>query len=252
MNILPIALGLGALALLTGLGTKKAAAKGTGAGEPGKSVSDGAKGAGGAAAREASKNDNSAAIEAARKIIANAPEMLGRGDPDEIDAAADKVAPWEPDVARDWHAFAKLIRDSRGRGTEAPVVVNVPSQPKGSVPVVVPDSEPVSAASKSLAAKFALMLQTTKAGKEDKSVVKLFQTDNGLKADGFYGRQTAVMLARKYGIVPPRPPVSWGTAAGGYKSVAPDKQLYRQAMLDLAKTDAARADEWTMAASAAR
>lgn len=261
MNILPIGLAAGAIALLLSFSKKSSAASksGSGVSEIKNGVSNGASSAGASAAKATGSGGSSsdaAAIEAARKIIAKAPEILGRGNPDEIEAAASKIAPWEPDVANDWRAFAKLIRESKG---QKPEVVNIPkkSTPKSTPSpepksIAVPETESVSSQSRAIASKFALMLQSTKSGKEDKSVIKLFQTDNGLNPDGYYGRQTGIMLARKYGIVPPRPPVSWGTSKGGYASVAPDKQLYRQAMIDLAKTDSARADEWTAAAAAVK
>jgi murein L,D-transpeptidase YcbB/YkuD len=235
------------------LTSKKASAAERDDGDAASDVSSGASKAGAAA----SKTDP--ALLEAQKIIQNAATILGRGDPAEIETAAKKIEKWEPDVAKDWRAFAKLIRDAQAKNEAAPSVTNVVKTAPGKKPTTVKTSETavvtepeISASSQALASRFALMLQTTKPGKEDRAVVSMFQSDNGLKADGLYGRNTAVMLARKYRIVPPRPPVSWGTSAGGYKSVAPDKQLYRQAMLDLARTDGARADEWTAAAAAVK
>jgi hypothetical protein len=110
-----------------------------------------------------------------------------------------------------------------------------------------PAQLPPNAAGKTLAAKVALNVHTTKAGQEDKPLMKTFQTNEKLKkVDGLWGSETALAVA-KYGIVPDKPR-HWGTSAGGYNSVLADKQSYRTALLAIAKTDPVRAEEWAAAA----
>jgi hypothetical protein len=212
----------------------------SGAGKAGGSASGGA----GSTGKKAS-----GAAEAQRVIAEEAAAALASGDPERIEAYAKKIEAYYPDAARDARAVADAIRAARAKAKDAP-------SPTPKSPEVVPDEGP-SKAGKKLAADVALMLQQTKPGKEDKSLLKSFSTANNLRSsngtfDGLYGRRVGVCLATKYGIVPPRPPVSWGTTAGGYKSMAPDKQLYREAMLQMAEQDDARSDEWTAAARAVK
>ena len=103
---------------------------------------------------------------------------------------------------------------------------------------------------KILASKVALNVHTTKAGREDANLIRQFQTNEDLKNskgqyDGMYGVATALRVA-DYGIVPDKPR-HWGTAAGGMPSVTADKKKWTTAMLNFAKADPTRAEEWAAA-----
>lgn len=78
-------------------------------------------------------------------------------------------------------------------------------------------------------------------GSEDRAVVKAFQVANQLKSSGNYTPGTAILLAERYGLVPPCP--YWPTN-GRVKS----KANYRGRLLAIAKRDPQRAEEFERAA----
>lgn len=107
---------------------------------------------------------------------------------------------------------------------------------------------------KLLASKVALAYKTAK--KVNGSTVpssaavlcKAFQIQEGLaKQAGLYGSETALALAERYGIVPPKP-LYWGTKGGDYKAYLADREQYSNRIAALAANDPARADEWAAAA----
>jgi hypothetical protein len=224
----------------------------------GGAATDGPKKAGGAVsdgAAGAAKRAKGVA-EAERIIREEAAAVLASGDPAKIEEYAKKIEEYFPDAAKDARAVADAIRKARAAADGGGVTPGPTPGPTPKTPDVVP-ADGASKAGKKLAADVALMLQQTKPGKEDKSLLQSFSTANNLRNskgqfDALYGRRVGICLAQVYGIVPPRPPVSWGTSEGGYKSIAPDKQLYRAAMLKMAQQDSARSDEWTAAATAVK
>lgn len=83
---------------------------------------------------------------------------------------------------------------------------------------------------------------------EPRAVVAAFQTQERLdQTDGSYGYETAMALADRYGIVPPKP-LYWGKKGGPPALPAQQKQAYSTHLLVLASKDPARADEWRTAA----
>lgn len=91
-----------------------------------------------------------------------------------------------------------------------------------------------------MAARLALHLSATRAGRENKVQIAEYQRSNALKPDGLYGPKTALTLA-DYGIVPPKP-FYWPSA-----TAPAAKRDYRAALLRLANADQARFDEWSAA-----
>ena len=91
-----------------------------------------------------------------------------------------------------------------------------------------------------LASRMALMVLGTAPGREDRDLVRLFQSSQGMPTTGLYTPDVAYQLAARYGIVPPKPRV-WGRTKQ-------DKARYRAAMLDFAAKDRQRAEEWRKAA----
>lgn len=94
-----------------------------------------------------------------------------------------------------------------------------------------------------LAAKVSLNLHNTAAGRENKTLVKEFQTQEGLVADGIYGPKSAIAFI-KYGIVP-ETPRSWPKA-----DAATAKAAYAAVLRTQAASDPTRAEEWLRAANA--
>jgi hypothetical protein len=96
-------------------------------------------------------------------------------------------------------------------------------------------------------------LKTAKKGtaSEPKAQVREFQLVERLaKADGSYGSETALALADRYRIVPPKP-FYWGKSkkeGGTYQTLVDDKNAYSAHLLNLATKDPQRADEWRSAA----
>lgn len=271
-KILPIGAGLAILAALMFGGSKDAKAD-TGnsdAGdEPDDKISDkgdaassgaGKAGKEAASAAKAKGSEADAKAEAARIIAEEGMAILASGDPEKIEAYAKRIEAWYPEAAKDARALIAFINEARnkptgGGATPAPTPKKNDEEPAAPSEPVAPSG--TTQANKSLASKVALMVRNTKPGKEDKSLLLTFSQANNLRNssggfDGLYGRRVGVCLAKTYGIVPPRPPVSWGTTKGGYASIGPDKQLYRTAMLEMANSDGARSDEWTAAAAAVK
>lgn len=90
----------------------------------------------------------------------------------------------------------------------------------------------------------AMHLRNSSRYKEDKNLVKAFQQQEGLVADGLYGPKSGLALSY-YGIVPPRP-FYWSS-----KTMKADKADYTSKMLEHAKLDPARAADWTAASKVA-
>jgi hypothetical protein len=129
----------------------------------------------------------------------------------------------------------------------APVVSVGPSPTVSStgaitpVPAVSPGT-PASAA-QVLAAKVALNLHSTAAGRENRDLLKQFQKQEGLVVDGYYGPKSAIAFI-KYGIVP-ETPRQWPKA-----DAATAKAAYASVLRSQAAADPTRAEEWTRAANA--
>lgn len=127
---------------------------------------------------------------------------------------------------------------------------SLPNPPLVIVPAVVsPSSVPlpagVSVSSEQarrlqIAQAMAVDLRNSSKYKENAVLVKEFQQQEGLVADGKYGPKSALALA-ELGIIPPRPRY-WAR-----KTVQADKQRYAQAMLARSATDPARQADWTAA-----
>lgn len=109
------------------------------------------------------------------------------------------------------------------------------------VPAVSPGT-PASAA-QVLAAKVALNLHSTAAGRENRDLLKQFQKQEGLVVDGYYGPKSAIAFI-KYGIVP-ETPRQWPKA-----DAATAKAAYAAVLRSQAAADPTRAEEWTRAANA--
>jgi hypothetical protein len=128
--------------------------------------------------------------------------------------------------------------------------VKVSPSPLPTIPVTPIPGLMVDQAGKDRAGKLALALKFAKksTASEPKTLVKDFQTAEHLSpADGMYGSAVAIILADKYGIVPPQAPFYWGKK-NDYNSIAPDKANYRAVLLKHAAAEPQRADEWNNAA----
>jgi hypothetical protein len=137
-----------------------------------------------------------------------------------------------------------------------PMIVVPDAPPPGIVPVFAP-SEPLPASPlpgvipimmprpiserRALATQIARHLSLTPPGRESKALIQTFQAREGIRPSGYYGPQCAIVLARSYGIVPPKP-LYW-TKTDTKRA----KQAYRDALLDLAARDPQRAEEWQRA-----
>jgi hypothetical protein len=139
-----------------------------------------------------------------------------------------------------------------------PVTVSVPGTGSVTVPVplpvtaatttiqapaiVWPERDPVKIAqAKALNAHLA----GTKKYKENTGLVKNFQATEGLKQDGLWGKDAALIMAERYGIIPTKP-FYWPKDTS---KVAAAKSEYRAKLMALASKDPSRATEWTMAAT---
>lgn len=99
------------------------------------------------------------------------------------------------------------------------------------------------------AGKLVLALRSGTKGtsSEPRALVQQFQAAEGAtKRDGSYGFETALILAERYGIVPPKP-YYWGQKGGNYKTVQTEKAEYQSRIAALAAKDPQRADEWALA-----
>lgn len=131
-------------------------------------------------------------------------------------------------------------------GTTPPV--GLPSQtmptPTASTPSAASDPN------RARAAALLLALKTAKKGtaSEPKAQVKEFQLIERLpRQDGSYGSETALALADRYNMIPPKP-LYWGKKGGDYSTLTADKNQYSAHLLNLAAKDPQRADEWRSAA----
>lgn len=147
-----------------------------------------------------------------------------------------------------------LPQQAQGGPAGVPTAVNVPSvlpQASPMIPMPTPSAIPPNiqqtSAAKALAQRLALSMKTAIKGKEDKVLVKQFQIAERLpRTDGSYGSESALALADRYGIVPPKP-LYWGKAGGTYQTLVNDKNQYKAHLLNLANSDPQRADEWVSA-----
>lgn len=112
------------------------------------------------------------------------------------------------------------------------------------LPGVIPEMVPTAPnPRRALASRLLNHLSMVLPGGEDRTLIALYQQQEGLKPTGFYGPSTALSLARSYGIVPPKP-LYWTESRTG-KS----KANYRDALRALAANDPQRSEEWLRAAS---
>jgi peptidoglycan hydrolase-like protein with peptidoglycan-binding domain len=115
-------------------------------------------------------------------------------------------------------------------------------QPDSPLPGIIPDMAPVAPdPRRALAARLTHMLLSAPRDREDRTLVTLYQAQEGLRPTGFYGPATALSLARTYGIVPPKP-LHWTESRTG-KS----KANYRDALRMLGERDPQRVEEWQRA-----
>lgn len=115
-------------------------------------------------------------------------------------------------------------------------------QPDSPLPGVIPMMAPTPPdPERALAARLTHMLVTAPRGAEDRTLVALFQTRNGLRPTGFYGPSVALTLAQRFGIVPPTP-LYWTESRTGKA-----KSNYRDALRMLAERDPQRSEEWLRA-----
>lgn len=104
-----------------------------------------------------------------------------------------------------------------------------------------------------LAGKVALALKDSATSwkgtsREPKALVMQFQSQEALpRSDGSYGSETALALAERYSIVPPKP-LYWGAKGGNYKTLVADKLAYQKRLAAIAVKDPQRSDEWALAA----
>ena len=110
------------------------------------------------------------------------------------------------------------------------------------MPGVIPDMAPVAPnPRRALAARLYNALSLAPKGREDRTLVALYQAQEGLKPTGFYGPGVALSLAKTYGIVPPRP-LYWTESR-----TRQSKANYRDAMRVFAERDPQRSEEWRRA-----
>lgn len=117
------------------------------------------------------------------------------------------------------------------------------------MPAVAP-ADTTTAAGKQLAADMTKALLKAKKGtsSEPRALVKAFQEQERLSQDdGSYGFETAMALADRYGIVPPKP-LYWGKKNGPATLPAQQKAAYSAHLMVLKANDPQRADEWAAAA----
>jgi hypothetical protein len=94
-----------------------------------------------------------------------------------------------------------------------------------------------------LASRLTLMLMGTRPGSEDRTLLRAFQAQEGLRPSGVYGLRTAEALAVNYGIVPPAPRY-WGRRGD---PDAGTKVAYNAFLETFAQRDPQRAEEWRRA-----
>lgn len=119
-----------------------------------------------------------------------------------------------------------------------------PSVPRADTPLpgVIPPMAPQPPApDRALAARLVHMLLSAPRGAEDRTLVARFQSENGLRATGYYGPSVAIVLAQRFGIIPPKP-FYWTESRTG-KS----KSNYRDALRLIGERDPQRVEEWIRA-----
>lgn len=117
-------------------------------------------------------------------------------------------------------------------------------QPDTPLPGVIPPMQPTPPnPRRALASRLLNHLSMAPAGGEDRTLVMLYQQQEGLKPTGFYGPAVAISLARSYGLVPPKP-LYWTESRTG-KS----KSNYRDTLRAIAAADPQRAEEWLRASN---
>jgi len=135
--------------------------------------------------------------------------------------------------------------------TNVPTVATTTLPPLSSMPTPTTTAAPAAAdPNRVRAAALVVALKTAKKGtaSEPRAQVKEFQLIERLsRTDGSYGSETALALADKYGIVPPKP-LFWGKKGGSHATLVADKNAYSAHLLNLATKDPQRADEWRSAA----
>jgi hypothetical protein len=135
--------------------------------------------------------------------------------------------------------------------TNVPTATTTAKPPLATMPTPTATAPPAAAdPNRVRAAALVVSLKTAKKGtaSEPRAQVKEFQLIERLsRTDGSYGSETALALADKYGIVPPKP-LYWGKAGGTYQTLVNDKNAYSAHLLNLATQDPQRADEWRSAA----
>ena len=114
--------------------------------------------------------------------------------------------------------------------------------PDSPLPGFVPEMAPTPPdPRRALAARLAHNLITAPRGGEDRTLVARFQLQEALKPTGFYGPATALALAQRYGIVPPKP-LYWTESR-----TSRSKANYRDALRALGERDPQRIEEWQRA-----
>jgi peptidoglycan hydrolase-like protein with peptidoglycan-binding domain len=141
-------------------------------------------------------------------------------------------------------------KDTRGKIATHPENVLTAARVSGDLqmssplPGILPMQVPTEMvpADRSLAARLALHLFHVRPGDEDRELVAHFQRTSGLNDSGAYGPSTALAFV-PFGIAPPKP-FYWPR-----KGLLRMKALYRITLLEQAKRDPQRADEWASQAS---
>jgi hypothetical protein len=189
---------------------------------------------------------------------------LSAGDADGLMAIANEMQAAgltsEAEALRTVALNLKQMGALSGAGVKVPPVspgqpVVTPSQSLPNPPLVVvppvvsPSSVPLPAGVSvssdearrlQVAQAMAVDLRNTSRYKENQSLVRRFQEQEGLVVDGKYGPKSALALA-SLGIIPPRPRY-WTR-----KTVQADKKAYAAEMLSRAATDLPRQADWTAA-----
>lgn len=146
-----------------------------------------------------------------------------------------------PFLARASSTHATMARDYFG-------ALSVPDRPlpRSPLPGLLPAQAPQAPNPReALAARTCVMLTISPPGAEPKDLVRAFQSQEGLKASGYYNPSTALALTG-YGLVPP--PVRYWNKTGKGKQIA----RLRDRFAELAAKDPVRREEWLQAAAALR
>jgi hypothetical protein len=190
---------------------------------------------------------------------------LQSGNPATMLRVAAAIEAQYPDAARELKQAAANVQQVIAQQAAAtpgaapvavPTTTNVPTTaapgtPSASMPV--PQTSPMPAGTdpnRARAAALLLALKTAKKGtaSEPRAQVREFQLVERLpRTDGSYGSETALALADRYNMVPPKP-FYWGKKGGSYATLTADKNQYSTHLLNLASKDPQRADEWRSAA----